>query len=108
LTQRGLAASPPPLTGRPPVPFKLALPSHRLPAPIEASVYFFCAEALTNVVKHARASSAWVKVAADGERCTVEVRDDGIGGAQARSGSGLTGLRDRIGALNGVMNIIAP
>ena len=75
----------------------------------EASVYFFCAEALTNVVKHARASSAWVEVAADGERCEVEVRDDGIGGAQARSdSSGLTGLRDRIGALNGVMNIVAP
>jgi two-component system sensor histidine kinase DesK len=50
-----------------------------------------------------------VKVAADGERCTVEVRDDGIGGAQAPSdSSGLTGLRDRIGALNGVMNIVAP
>jgi signal transduction histidine kinase len=85
------------------------VPRHRLPAPIEASVYFFCAEALTNVVKHARASSAWVRVAADGERCTVEVRDDGIGGAQARSdSSGLTGLRDRIGALNGIMNIDAP
>ncbi len=48
-------------------------------------------------------------VTADGERCAVEVRDDGIGGAQARSdSSGLTGLRDRIGALNGVMNIVAP
>ena len=109
LTQRGLAAALAALTGRLPVPVQLDLPSQRLPAPIEASVYFFCAEALTYVVKHARASSAWVKVAADGERCTVEVRDDGIGGAQARSdSSGLTGLRDRIGALNGVMNIIAP
>jgi signal transduction histidine kinase len=109
LTQRGLAAALATLTGRLPVPVQLDLPRHRLPAPIEASVYFFCAEALTNVVKHARASSAWVKVAADGERCTVEVRDDGIGGAQARSdSSGLTGLRDRIGALNGIMNIVAP
>jgi signal transduction histidine kinase len=109
LTQRGLAAALAALTGRLPVPVQLDLPSHRLPAPIEASVYFFCAEALTNVVKHARASSAWVKVAADGERCTVEVRDDGVGGAQAPSdSSGLTGLRDRIGALNGVMNIVTP
>jgi PAS domain S-box-containing protein len=109
LTQRGLAAALAALTARLPVPVQLDLPSHRLPAPIEASVYFFCAEALTNVVKHARASSAWVKVAADGERCTVEVRDDGVGGAQAPSdSSGLTGLRDRIGALNGVMNIVAP
>jgi signal transduction histidine kinase len=48
-------------------------------------------------------------VAADGERCTVEVRDDGIGGARPRSdSSGLTGLRDRIGALNGVMSIVTP
>jgi PAS domain S-box-containing protein len=109
LTQRGLAAALATLTGRIPVPVQLDLPRHRLPAPIEASLYFFCAEALTNVVKHARASSAWVKVAADGERCMVEVRDDGIGGARARSdSSGLTGLRDRIGALNGVMNIVAP
>jgi PAS domain S-box-containing protein len=109
LTQRGLAAALAALTGRLPVPVQLDLPRHRLPAPIEASVYFFCAEALTNVVKHARASSAWVKVTADDERCTVEVRDDGIGGARARSDtSGLTGLRDRIGALNGVMNIVAP
>ena len=109
LTQRGLAAALAALTGRLPLPVQLDLPRHRLPGPIEASVYFFCAEALTNVVKHARASSAWVEVAADGERCEVEVRDDGIGGAQARSdSSGLTGLRDRIGALNGVMNIVAP
>jgi PAS domain S-box-containing protein len=109
LTQRGLAAALAALTGRLPVPVQLDLPRHRLPAPIEASVYFFCAEALTNVVKHARASSAWVTVTADGERCEVEVRDDGIGGAQARSdSSGLTGLRDRIGALNGVMTIVAP
>jgi PAS domain S-box-containing protein len=109
LTQRGLAAALAGLTGRLPVPVQLDLPRHRLPAPIEASVYFFCAEALTNVVKHARASSAWVKVTADDERCTVEVRDDGIGGARARSdSSGLTGLRDRIGALNGIMDIVAP
>jgi signal transduction histidine kinase len=50
-----------------------------------------------------------VRVAADDDRCTVEVGDDGIGGAQARSdSSGLTGLRDRIGALNGAMGIISP
>jgi len=109
LTQRGLAAALPALTDRLPIPVQLDLPLHRLPAPIEASVYFFCAEALTNVVKHARASSAWVTVAADDERCTVEVRDNGIGGARARSdSSGLTGLRDRIGALNGVMSIVTP
>ena len=109
LTQRGLAAALSALTDRLPVPVQLDLPRRRLPDPIEASVYFFCSEALTNVVKHARARSAWVVVAADDDRCAVEVRDDGIGGARARSGtSGLTGLRDRVGALNGAMEILSP
>lgn len=109
LTQRGLTAALTALAARLPVPVQLDLPGRRLPDAVEASVYFFCAEALTNVVKHARAGSAWVRVAADDERCTVEVRDDGIGGAHAQSGSsGLTGLRDRIGALNGSMDIASP
>jgi signal transduction histidine kinase len=87
----------------------LQLPGHRLPGPVEASVYFFCSEALTNVVKHARASFAVVTVAADDDRCTVEVRDDGIGDAWPRSeASGLVGLRDRIGALGGGMDIVSP
>ena len=83
--------------------------ARRLPAAVEASVYFFCSEALTNVVKHSRATSAWVRVELEGNRCAVEVRDDGIGGAQPRSeASGLNGLRDRVGALSGTMDIISP
>ena len=109
LTQRGLIAALGALTGRLPVPVQLELPGHRLPDPVEASVYFFCSEALTNVVKHAFASSASVVVAVDDGRCTVEVRDDGIGGARPRSdSSGLIGLHDRIGALNGAVDIISP
>jgi PAS domain S-box-containing protein len=109
LTQRGLSVALTALAGRLPLPVQLDLPGRRLPDAVEASIYFFCAEALTNVVKHARADSAWVRVAADDERCTVEVRDDGIGGARAQSGSsGLVGLRDRIGALNGSMDIASP
>ena len=109
LTQRGLAAALTALTSRLPVPVQLHLPGHRLPGPIEASVYFFCSEALTNVVKHAKASSAWVRVAITADRCTVEVGDDGTGGARpGPDASGLTGLRDRIGALNGTMHITSP
>ena len=109
LTQRGLAAALSALTGRLPIPVELDLPGRRLPGPVEASVYFFCSEALTNVVKHARAGSAWVRVAAGDGRCTIEVRDDGAGGAGVRSGSsGLIGLGDRIGALDGAMEIISP
>jgi PAS domain S-box-containing protein len=109
LTERGLATALGTLAGRLSVPVQLHLTQRRLPAPIEASIYFFCSEALTNVVKHARAGSAWVRVEVDGEQCAVEVRDDGIGGARAKDdGSGLTGLRDRIGALNGAMYVSSP
>jgi PAS domain S-box-containing protein len=109
LTQHGLAAAVDALAARLPIPVQLDVPSRRLPPPIEASVYFFCSEALTNVVKHARATSAWVRVEIVADRCAVEVGDDGIGGAQPRSEtSGLTGLHDRIGALNGTMDITSP
>jgi PAS domain S-box-containing protein len=106
LTQRGLAAAIDGLAGGLPISVELGIPDVRLPAPVEASVYFFCSEALTNVVKHAHASSAWVRMELTDDRCVVEVRDDGIGGAQPRSEtSGLNGLRDRIGAINGTMDI---
>jgi PAS domain S-box-containing protein len=109
LTQRGLAAAIGALAARLPVPVQLDVPARRLPAPVEASVYFFCAEALTNVVRHARATSAQVRVDISADWCAVEVRDDGIGGARPRSeASGLTGLRDRIGALRGTVEIASP
>jgi PAS domain S-box-containing protein len=109
LTQRGLAAAIDSLAAGLPISVQLDVPDSRLPAPVEASVYFFCSEALTNVVKHAHAASAWVRVKLIDDRCAVEVRDDGIGGAQPRSEtSGLSGLRDRIGALNGTMDITSP
>ncbi|HEU5390262.1 MAG TPA: PAS domain S-box protein [Streptosporangiaceae bacterium] len=109
LTLRGLAAALDALADRLPMPVRLDVTDRRLSAPIEASVYFFCSEALTNVVKHAKASSAWVRVAVEENRCTIEVGDDGIGGAEARlETSGLIGLRDRIGALKGAMHISSP
>jgi PAS domain S-box-containing protein len=109
LTQRGLAAAIDSLASGLPVSVQLDIPDSRLPAPVEASVYFFCSEALTNVVKHAHATSAWVQVTLADDRCAVEVRDDGVGGAQPRSEtSGLNGLRDRIGAINGTMDITSP
>jgi PAS domain S-box-containing protein len=109
LTQRGLAAAIGSLAAGLPISVQLDMPDSRLPPPVEASVYFFCSEALTNVVKHAHAASAWVRVKLVEDRCVVEVRDDGIGGAQPRSEtSGLNGLRDRIGALNGTVDITSP
>ena len=109
LTQRGLAAAITSLAARLPIAVQLDVPDDRLPEAVEASVYFFCSEALTNVVKHARATSAWVRVEPGDGHCTAEVGDDGIGGAWPRSeSSGLTGLRDRVGALGGSMEIVSP
>jgi PAS domain S-box-containing protein len=109
LTHRGLSAALDSLAARLPISVELDVPVLRLPEPVESSIYFFCSEALTNVVKHARANSARLRVALEDGGCTVEVRDDGIGGADSRPGtSGLTGLRDRIGALKGAMEVSSP
>ena len=109
LTQHGLPAAIRALADRVPIPVEINVPGIRLPAPIEASMYFFCAEALTNIAKHAQATSAWVRLEIDGDLCVAEVRDDGIGGASPRSqDSGLTGLSDRIGALGGTLTIASP
>jgi PAS domain S-box-containing protein len=109
LTQRGLSAAISSLAARLPVLVQIDVPDRRLPEPVEAGVYFFCSEGLTNVVKHARATCAWVRVDLSDSQCAVEVRDDGIGGASPRSeSSGLAGLRDRIGALDGTVDIRSP
>jgi signal transduction histidine kinase len=83
------------------------VPEARYPAEIEASAYFIVAEALTNVSKHARATRAEVRVAAEGGVLRIEVRDDGIGGADA-SGHGLVGLEDRVTTLGGRFEVESP
>ena len=109
LSDRGLAAALDALAARMPIPVSLEVGSLEALPSLDASVYFFCAEALTNVVKHASASRAWVNVAAGGGLLTVEVRDDGVGGATAGSGgTGLVGLSDRIAALEGTLELDSP
>ena len=109
LTDRGLAAAMDALAARFPIPIELDVPDLRLPGSVEASLYFLCSEALTNVVKHARAHSASVRIALERDRCVVEIRDDGIGRAKPSLGSsGLIGLQDRIGALTGALTINSP
>jgi PAS domain S-box-containing protein len=109
LAQHGLAIAVRGLADRAPLPVEIDMPDLRLPAPVEASLYFFCSEALTNIVKHARATRAWMRLEVAPDRCVVEVRDDGIGGARPRpETSGLIGLSDRIGALGGTLDIASP
>jgi signal transduction histidine kinase len=68
---------------------------------VEAAAYYVVAEALTNVVKYANASTAHVSITRVNGSAVVQVDDDGVGGADPASGSGLRGLRDRVEALDG-------
>jgi len=109
LSDRGLGPAVAALASRVPLVVTVADElDGRLPAPVEASLYFFVTEALTNVVKHAGASAAAVRLAADGDRLVVEVTDDGVGGAGADGGTGLAGLSDRIAALDGELTVTSP
>ncbi|HEX4521794.1 MAG TPA: GAF domain-containing sensor histidine kinase [Gaiellaceae bacterium] len=106
LTDRGLAEALEVLAARAPLPVALDvdLPA-RLPEPVEAAAYYVVSEGLANVVKHAEAGSASVRVGRTDGSAQVEVLDDGAGGADPGSGSGLWGLRDRVDALGGRIEI---
>ena len=84
------------------------VPEDQLPREIEAAAYFCTAEALTNVAKYAHASAAFVHLSVECDRLRVQVRDDGVGGADLDSGSGLRGLRDRVDALDGHLELDSP
>ena len=106
LTDHGLGPALDALVARSPVAVEvLAVPDERLPAAAETTVYFTVAEALTNVAKYARASQASVRVAEEDGELVVDVRDDGVGGARATTGSGLSGLTDRVAAVDGTLVI---
>jgi signal transduction histidine kinase len=106
LTDRGLGAALEALASRSPVPVGLETANTEgLPASVEATAYFLVAEALTNVAKHARAERVDVSLRVESAWLAVEVRDDGIGGADASAGSGLRGLADRVSALGGWLEI---
>jgi len=94
---------------------RAALPAHlqldldcRLPDQIESAAYFVVSEALTNAAKHSHGSEVRVKAACAGELLTIEVADDGIGGAAPGNGTGLRGLADRVEALGGRLTVSSP
>jgi signal transduction histidine kinase len=87
------------------------VPSGRLDAAVEATLYFVACEALANVVKHAKAGTARVTVRAEGPWLEMEIADDGIGGIPvggAHQGRGLANIADRVGALDGEVAIDSP
>jgi signal transduction histidine kinase len=102
LTDRGLGPAVDALAGRSQVPVEvLAVPEERLSPALESTVYFVVAEALTNVARYAQATHAEVEIERKNGSLTVEVRDDGVGGADPAKGSGLRGLADRVAAVDG-------
>ena len=107
LSDRGLADALSGLVYRAGVPVELQveLPGERLPISIEAAAYFTVCESLTNVTKYAQASRAWVIVKCVRGHLDVEVGDDGAGGAAVGSGTGLQGLRDRVAAVSGTLDV---
>lgn len=107
LTHLGLAAAIESLAAGMPVPVRMDIMSDRLLPSFEASIYFFVAEGLTNVIKHAEASEAGVRIAMENGGIMVETADDGIGGADPAH-AGLAGLSDRVEALGGQMTVSSP
>ena len=77
---------------------------HRLPPVVETAAYFVISESLTNVVKHAPGASARVTLSLDGAMLVVEIADNGPGGANPAA-SGLTGLKQRVEALDGRLEV---
>jgi PAS domain S-box-containing protein len=109
LTQRGLAPAIRLLADRSPVLVDVGtIPEERFPEPVEAAAYYVVAEALTNVARYSRASKVTVDVGLDGGLAVVDVRDDGVGGADPDTGSGLRGLADRVEALSGRLSVDSP
>jgi signal transduction histidine kinase len=108
LTERGLAPALEALAAKVPVPVTVDADGEQLPAPVATAAYFAVSEALANVVKYAQATEATVRVRRNGSRVTVDVIDDGIGGADPTHGSGLIGLADRVGALDGTLDVHSP
>jgi len=105
LSERGLSAALEALAGRAPVPVGVTVPPDRLPPAVEAAAYYVISEALANVGKYAEASAVEISVTRQNGRAVVEVADDGVGGADPTRGSGLSGLVDRVEALDGILKV---
>jgi signal transduction histidine kinase len=107
LTNGGLRAGVDTVVARLDLKVDVDVPAERFPSEIEASAYFIVVEALTNVVKHSHADRADVRATVEDGMLHIEVRDDGIGGAD-RHGHGLLGMSDRVTALGGRLKVESP
>jgi signal transduction histidine kinase len=110
LVERGLSAATEDLVDRVPIPADLRLlpQDEALPDAVESAAYFVVAEGLANVVKHSRARELSVRLDRADGRLTIEVADDGVGGAAANGGAGLRGIADRLDVLGGRLTVDSP
>jgi signal transduction histidine kinase len=108
LTDRGLEAAIAALASATPVHVSVAAHlRERPPAAVETAAYFVVAEALANAAKHSQAQAVDIRIGQAGSLLVVEVVDDGVGGADP-AGSGLTGLRRRVEAIDGTLRVTSP
>jgi signal transduction histidine kinase len=108
LTEAGLGPAVESLADRTRVPVSVDVGDERYSPAVEGAAYFLISEALANITKYAKATRAVVRVRALADRLTIEVEDDGVGGADPGSGTGLRGLADRLAALDGTLTIVSP
>ncbi|MGC5566877.1 sensor histidine kinase [Streptomyces sp. FR-108] len=109
LADRGLAGALTGLAASCPVPCRIDVEApERCAASVEATAYFVVAETLTNIAKHSGARQAAVTVRSGGGRLRLDITDDGRGGADEAGGSGLAGIRNRIAAHDGTLELASP
>jgi signal transduction histidine kinase len=109
LVEHGLEPALEAISARAPFPVHITgVPEHRLPGPVEAAIYYVVSESLTNAAKHGAASSATVTLTCTADEVSVEIADNGRGGASLDGGSGLRGLVDRVEALGGELAVSSP
>ena len=108
LTDAGLAAAVDALAERTPFPITTDVTEARFPAAVEVAAYFTIAEGLTNISRYAAATEARVEAAVRDGHLIVTVSDNGQGGADPASGSGLRGLADRLAAIGAELQVVSP
>jgi signal transduction histidine kinase len=107
LTESGLGEAVESLADRTSVDVSVDVGPERYSPAVEGAAYFVISEALTNVTKYAKATRAFVRVRCLADHMTIEVSDNGVGGADPQAGSGLRGLADRLAALDGTIAVVS-
>jgi signal transduction histidine kinase len=89
------------------LPVRVHAPATRFPQPVETALWYACAEALTNAIKHSGATGASLSVEQEEGHVIARISDDGVGGAWLVPGGGLAGLADRLASVNGLLHVEA-